>query len=68
MTSKLSPELKNRIAALVQVARQRELDLLDMLRKSDREDPTPSKPRIRVKAVSYRWIVPAKAQDVKHFE
>jgi hypothetical protein len=68
MTTKLSPELTNRVAAMVHVARQRELNLLDMLWKIDREDPAPSKPRLRVKAVGYRWVLPAKAENVERFE
>lgn len=68
MKAKLSPELRNRVAAMVHVARQRELSLLDMLWKIDREEPLPSKPRIRVKSVSYRWVLPATADNIQRFE
>lgn len=51
----LSIELKQRLAALVEKYRQQELDFLEMLGRVDRHKPMPSKPRIRVKAISKRW-------------
>lgn len=54
----ISAELRERVRALAEKYRQRELDFLDMLGRIDHHKPTPSKPRVRVKAISYRWSLP----------
>lgn len=57
MTNKISPELRARVAAMVEMGRQRELDLLMILARTDQH-----KPRIRVKAISHRWSLPLTSQ------
>ena len=54
----LSTELKQRLAELVEKCRQQELDFLEMLGRVDRPMAKQPKPRIRVQAVSHRWLPP----------
>lgn len=51
----LSTELMQRVTALAEKYRQRELDFLEMLATIDHHKRGQPKPRIRVKAISYRW-------------
>jgi hypothetical protein len=62
MTNKISPELRARVTAMVEKYRQKELDFLDMLGRIDHHKSIPSKPRIRVKAISKRWSTEAPSQ------
>ncbi|KQT07000.1 hypothetical protein ASG50_00780 [Rhizobium sp. Leaf386] len=57
----LSIELKRRLAALVEKYRQQELDFLEMLGRIEHK-PRLHKPRIRVRAISHRWVLPATSQ------
>lgn len=52
----ISADLRERVRALAEKYRQRELDLLDMLGKVT-VSVQGDKPRIRVKATSYKWAV-----------
>lgn len=60
----LSTELKQRVTAMVEKYRQRELDFLELLKKIDADKLRQSKPRIRVRAISHRWslVVPSQSR------
>jgi hypothetical protein len=58
----LSTELKQRLAEMVEKCRQQELDFLEMLGRIAQPMVKLSKPRIRVQAVSHRWL-PTVASD-----
>lgn len=51
----LSTEIMQRLAAMVEEYRQKELDFLEMLGRIEHPLTRQSKPRIRVKAISNRW-------------
>ncbi len=55
----ISTELRERVRAMAEKYRQKELDFLEMLGKIPNHVPEPKKPKVRVKAISQRWSLPA---------